>query len=138
MLSDDIIIFNGGGCLRSIDRDFSTRFRSLRRESNMTQEEMLKAFNKKYNRAFTAAAISQYENGKRIPEIDALIDFADFFNVSSDYLLGRTNIKTKATQEEQPLSPKLKKLLQITYDLPDADVMKLEEIAELLKLKHES
>ena len=34
--------------------------------------------------------ISAYENGKAMPSIEILCKIADFFNVSTDYLLGRT------------------------------------------------
>ncbi len=35
--------------------------------------------------------ISRYETGEREPGIDELIKLADYFNVSVDYLLGRTD-----------------------------------------------
>lgn len=35
--------------------------------------------------------LSQFENGKRIPPTDALIILADFYNVSIDYILKRTD-----------------------------------------------
>ena len=37
------------------------------------------------------ALISKFENGERIPPTETLITLADFYNVSIDYLLGRTN-----------------------------------------------
>lgn len=36
------------------------------------------------------ALISKYENGKRVPPTETLIIFAEYFNVSIDYLIGRT------------------------------------------------
>lgn len=36
-------------------------------------------------------SISRYENGKREADYKTLIAFADYFNVSVDYLLERTN-----------------------------------------------
>lgn len=72
---------------------FSSRFKNRRKDMELTQEAFLEQFNSKYNRSFTVAAISQYENGKRLPEVDALIDFADFFGVSLDYLLGLQSIE---------------------------------------------
>lgn len=36
-------------------------------------------------------SISRYETGEREPDFASLIKFADYFNVSVDYLLGRTN-----------------------------------------------
>ena len=35
-------------------------------------------------------SISRYENGEREADYKTLIAFADYFNVSVDYLLGRT------------------------------------------------
>lgn len=70
---------------------FGERFKSLRLEKNMKQEELINDFNAKYHYNFSKSAVSQYENNKRIPEIQALNDFSNYFNVSVDYLLGRSN-----------------------------------------------
>jgi len=35
--------------------------------------------------------ISLYERGEKAPSVDALVNLADFFEVSTDYLLGRKN-----------------------------------------------
>ena len=53
----------------------------------MTQDELAEDFNNKFDYSFTKATISQYENDRRIPEVSALLKFADYFNVSLDYLL---------------------------------------------------
>lgn len=37
------------------------------------------------------ALLSKYENGVRIPPTETLIILADYYNVSVDYLLGRTD-----------------------------------------------
>ena len=37
--------------------------------------------------------ISAYENGKAYPSVDTLLNMCEIFNVSSDYLLDRTNVK---------------------------------------------
>lgn len=37
------------------------------------------------------ALLSKYENGERIPPTETLLKLADFYNVSTDYLLGRTD-----------------------------------------------
>ena len=73
------------------------KFKELRLRSKLTQEEFREKFNAKFNRTYTAAAISQFENGKRTPEVSALIDFADFYGVSLDYLLGRESLKQVAS-----------------------------------------
>lgn len=66
-----------------------TRFRDLRIKSGLTQTEFRHLYNEKYARSYTAAAISQIEHGRRMPELGALVDFADFYGVSLDYLLER-------------------------------------------------
>lgn len=35
--------------------------------------------------------ISLYERGEKAPSVEALVNLADFFGVSTDYLLGRKN-----------------------------------------------
>ena len=37
------------------------------------------------------ALLSKYESGKRIPPTETLIILADYYNVSIDYIMGRTN-----------------------------------------------
>lgn len=36
-------------------------------------------------------AIRRYENGEAMPRCETLVEIADYFEVSTDYLLGRTN-----------------------------------------------
>lgn len=72
---------------------FGTRFKNLRIEKDMTQDTLVKIFNDKYHTTFNKSTISQYENDKRKPEVNILENWADFFGVSVDYLLCRTNIR---------------------------------------------
>lgn len=67
------------------------RFKELRIQKGLTQEELITQFNDRYGKRYGASSISMFENDKRIPETQSLMDFADFFNVSVDYLLGRTD-----------------------------------------------
>lgn len=66
-----------------------TRFRELRLQRGLSQEQLCRLYNEKYNRKYTTAAMSLIEHDKRSPELGALLDFADFYGVSLDYLLGR-------------------------------------------------
>ncbi|HEY5561593.1 MAG TPA: helix-turn-helix transcriptional regulator [Clostridiaceae bacterium] len=68
---------------------FGQRFQQLRTLKNYTQDELAKSFNKEFNYSLSKPAISQYENDKRIPEINVLMNFATYFKVTLDYLLGR-------------------------------------------------
>lgn len=57
----------------------------LRQESGLTQGQLGK------NLGIGQATIAAYENGKREPHIVSLIAYADFFDCSIDYLVGRVD-----------------------------------------------
>ena len=63
------------------------RLKSLRKEANLTQKEVAEKL------GFDQKSYSFWENGKRNPK--NVQQIADFFNVSTDYLLGNTDIKSK-------------------------------------------
>lgn len=62
--------------------------RKLRIDHGYTQEEIARLLNIKQN------TYSQYEIGTLNYPVDALMILADFYDVSVDYLLGRTETKT--------------------------------------------
>ncbi|MGH4049801.1 MAG: helix-turn-helix domain-containing protein [Clostridium sp.] len=66
---------------------FGERFKSVRLSKKMTQQQIANEFNSIYGYAFTKTTISQYENNKRQPEMNAIRNFVEYFNVSLDYLL---------------------------------------------------
>lgn len=61
------------------------RIKELRKAKKMTQLKLALELNTSQN------TISRYESGEREPSIKDLIKIADFFNVSVDYLLERTD-----------------------------------------------
>lgn len=65
---------------------FGDRFKKLRLSRNLTQEQLAEELNERYNYSFTKATISQYENNKRMPEMSAIMNIADYFKTSLDYL----------------------------------------------------
>lgn len=66
------------------------RLLTLRKLRNLNQEDLQKEF------TLSSGCYSLYENDKRKPGYETLIKFANFYNVSLDYLLGRT---------EEPVTP---------------------------------
>lgn len=66
---------------------FGERFKNLRLSRNLTQDQLVDEFNKQYGYSFTKATISQYENNRRVPEINVIMKFVEYFKVSLDYLL---------------------------------------------------
>lgn len=65
--------------------NFSERLRQLRKERKLTQREMAEICGLK-PRGYQEY---EYENG--FPTVPGLIFLADFFEVSADYLLGRSD-----------------------------------------------
>ena len=65
------------------------RLKELRKKKGLSQLRLATELNTTQN------TISRYETGEREPGIDELIKIADYFNVSVDFLIGRTaNPKT--------------------------------------------
>ena len=114
------------------------RLLELRKLAGLSQKELAKILNCSQN------MISQWENGTRDPSTDTLKAMADYFNVTIDYLLGRTdeNVITSAaapvqealtTQEETHI----KKYRQLDTDgkeeiddIIDVKLAKLQRSAE--------
>ena len=63
------------------------RLKDLRKEKGITQLQLALALNMSQN------TISRYETGERQAGYDELIKIADYFGVSIDYLLERTDVK---------------------------------------------
>lgn len=72
----------------------------LRKDADLTQSELAMRLD------ISQQAISKYEKEERDPDIDVLIRIAKFFDVSTDYLLGLSDIKssygTTAYSDKQP------------------------------------
>lgn len=64
---------------------FSNRLTSLRKEHNLTQEDLAKLINKK------RSTISGYETEGKEPDLETICFFAEYFGVSTDYLLGHSD-----------------------------------------------
>jgi len=65
---------------------FSTRIKELRESRGLSQEGLGKIIGVKRYSVYT------YEKGRNYPDIPRLIALADYFDVTTDYLLGRTDL----------------------------------------------
>ena len=63
---------------------FSERLRLLRKEKSVTQNELAKILN------IERSSIGKYESANVIPSVDVLKKISDYFSVSIDYLLGKS------------------------------------------------
>ena len=69
--------------------------RDLREDRDLRQSDLAKAV------GIDQRTISNYETGKSNPDSEALIRLADFFNVSIDYLVGRTKKDFYGAEEKR-------------------------------------
>lgn len=60
-------------------------FKRFRQERGLTQQQVANALN------MYKSAYQRYEQGKVVPAATVIINLADTYNVSTDYLLGRSN-----------------------------------------------
>lgn len=61
---------------------FNERLRELRTARNITQVELAR------NLSVSKQSVSNWENDNILPSIEMLVKIADYFSVSTDYLLG--------------------------------------------------
>jgi len=103
----------------------SDRLISLRKENNLSQYKLAEKL------GFSRGLISNYEQGRREPDYNTLLIFADFYDVSVDYLLGRTEDKN-SVHNKSDLS---NELLIAINDLSTESKDELERYIKLLKLR---
>lgn len=92
------------------------KIKKLRENAGMTQEELANKL------SLSRSTFRNYENATREPPIDFLIQIANFFDVSLDYLCERKN--------NRPMSENKKSLIEIIEQLNDIECRKLFNYAE--------
>lgn len=75
------------------------RLRLLRTEKKLSLRELGEQLNLSF------VTIGQYERGERQPDNNTLVKLADFFGVSLDYLLERTDDKNLSMKKEEYIVP---------------------------------
>lgn len=68
-------------------KKFCERLYTLRKEQNLTMERFGIAME------VTKQAVCRWENGERQPSLEMVVRIAEFYGVSTDYLLGVSDIR---------------------------------------------
>lgn len=97
------------------------RLRELRKSKGITAKELGRIIN------VAESTVSLYENGKRAPDYGTLLKIADFFSVSTDFLLER--------EEKENLSAPEKQLPDILYRVLDLSDEKQKEVFAFIEFK---
>ncbi|WP_146549046.1 helix-turn-helix domain-containing protein [Rummeliibacillus suwonensis] len=114
-----------------------TRIRKLREQYNISQKDFAKKIN------VSNVVLSRYESDERKPDYDTLEKIADYFEVSVDYLLGRSNtLKQLVNKDDEEFEaffndPSLEKWYKELPKTKEEDLRKLRKMWEILKDKSE-
>lgn len=90
------------------------RLRQLRQEYKISCRQLGKDI------GLSASALSHYETGISVPSIESTLRIAEYFHVSVDYLLGRSDLRN---QEEAKERVKKKVVKQYINALIDRDMI---------------
>ena len=76
------------------DKSVGIRLKQLRKDLHLTQEEAADKL------GISRARYSHFENGRNEPDNELLLDMANFYNVTVDYLLGNNNTPKWANEKD--------------------------------------
>ena len=111
------------GGINKMDKVFGRRLKELREEKDMKQSDLAKILE------CSSSAIGMYEQGRRYVDLDGLKKIAEYFDVSADYLIGRTDIK-----KFEDFPPEVKRVANLFSSIEKSKADSLEKlIRELLK-----
>lgn len=68
-----------------MEKSFAAILRELRKSRDLSQGDLAKAL------SVHQTAVSQWETGRTMPDIDTITQVAKYFHISTDYLLGRND-----------------------------------------------
>lgn len=105
--------------------------RDLREKRGLTLEQVAEALDSKNQ------YISNYELGKRRPDYDMLIKFADFYGVTVDYLLGREPKVKPTLDAEDGLDDEKRAFVGKLKSMDSDTVEALNKLADTIIAKRE-
>lgn len=78
--------------------EFGIRLKMLREENNLTLAELAEKLNT------TKSNLSRYENGKVDPALNVVIEYAQFFGVSLDWMAGVSDINNRCVKANEKIT----------------------------------
>lgn len=105
---------------------FSKVLQQLRKNAKLTQEQISDALQ------VPKRTYGSWERDERQPDLETLAKIADFFNVSTDYLLGRVPMDVVVKHETPP--PQSDDVVRLQFPLDDAPQDENELEAMILRI----
>jgi len=111
---------------------FGKRLKALREELGIKQTELAR------NLDISASTIGMYEQNRRTPDAEMLSKIAEYFNVTTDYLLCRTDTKSVVKKDKiDELEEENKILFDKLKSLTPGDRNKIIKIIEMFEKENE-
>lgn len=113
MFSIDFFMFHMLLCCCGGDKKmFGYKLRELRKNNNYSMDKLAELYNEKFGARLNKSTISRYENSLQEPIFTVVKNFAELFNVTTDYLTADTdNLPTGAI----PYNPTVYKIPVLGY-----------------------
>ncbi|EJP83802.1 MULTISPECIES: helix-turn-helix domain-containing protein [Bacillus] len=99
--------------------------KKLRKERNITQEQLGNAI------GVSKMAISYFEKGKKAPGRETLEKIADYFNITTDFLLGRSDDPELTEYESKVVTEEGNNIIKLIETLPKEERQKAWEQLEM-------
>ena len=106
------------------------KLRELREKQGISLDKLGEIFH------IQKSSLSRIETGKQEPKADLINALADYFDVTTDYLLGRTDEKHTKKERFQGVNTIAAHRLGNIEQLSDEGLEELDNYIELLKLKY--
>ncbi len=114
---------------------FAKTLKYLRENKELTQEQLADKL------SVSKSAISMYERGNRVPDLETLELIADFFNVDLNFLTGNKNnteeyyldLETKQIAQEIFENKELRMLFDATRNVKKEDLKLVYEMVKRMK-----
>lgn len=71
--------------------NFGDKLKECRKAKNLTLEELAAKYNRRFDGGMSKGTLSKYENNKQEPLVSVVTNLTELLDVSSDYLLGRSD-----------------------------------------------
>lgn len=126
---------------------FGKRLKELREQHGYSMDKLVELYNDKYDAKMNKSTLSRYENSIQDPIYTVVVNFANFFDVSVDYLIGtqkeisNINNMLRTPEEEAELNeyleavhndPNLRMMFSLAKDAKKEDVEKAVAIIKAL------
>lgn len=120
--------------MRGNMRSFGDILTSLREERGIYQKELAAILK------VSVGTVSNYENNIHFPDQDALLQLADYFGVTVDYLLGRTSYRYSLDTLNEEYAPGMTvaELVDIIQHFSPQNTASFLDYIELLQLRQKA